>query len=51
MTEGYFLRDRATGAMLHGPYPQLTFAFAHYVKGETVVVHRRADGQVNIVSY
>ena len=48
---GYWLVCRITGAMLHGPYETLHRAFVHHVTGSTAVVQRRADGQVNIVSY
>jgi hypothetical protein len=50
MTEGYYLCRRDTREVLHGPYPQLTHAFAHYIRGQTVVMHRRRSGEFNLVS-
>ena len=48
---GYYLCHRATSAVLHGPYPQLVHAFAHHIRGETVVMHRGQTGELKIVSY
>ena len=50
LTEGYYLRCRRTGALTHGPFPQLHCSFEHYVPGQNEVVHRRANGEVNIAS-
>lgn len=50
MTEGYYLRCRATGALTHGPFAQLHCSFEHYIRGKNEVVHRRPNGEVNVVS-
>ena len=48
---GYYLCHRQTSSVLHGPYAQLVHAFVHYVRGETVVMHRGLSGEFKIVSY